>query len=87
MVYMAVCVCGCVCVGFFPLHVLGPWTYDPHTLWERLARPVCFWFLFLFTFSFFGKSRMAFRKQMPFVKLLSAHMREQASALERAGKL
>lgn len=34
-------------LGFSPLHVLVPWTYDPHKLWEWLARP-CFLFMLLF---------------------------------------
>lgn len=45
---------GCVCRGYICvytrglgfLHVWVPWTYDPHKLWEWLARPcffnVCF---------------------------------------------
>lgn len=37
----------CVGWGFFLLHVLVTWTYDPHKLWEWLAR-LSFLFLFLF---------------------------------------
>lgn len=83
---------GCVCrdifvyirvgLGFSPLHVLVPWTYDPHRLWEWLARP-CFLFMLLF----FGRIERCCRKPTCITKLLSAHMREQVAALEDAGKL
>lgn len=57
------CVCrGYICVytcgwGFSPLHVLVPWTYDPHKLWEWLARPC-----FLFMLSFFWRIERYCRK-------------------------
>lgn len=76
------CVYTSVGWGFFPLHVLVPWTYDPHRLWEWLARP-CF---FLFMFLFFWRLEWYLENKC-ITKFLSAHMKEQASALENAGKL
>lgn len=40
-VCVGVYLCIHVWVGIFPLHVLVPWTYDPHKLWEGLAS-ACF---------------------------------------------
>lgn len=59
---MDVCVGECICVdtcglGFSPLHVSLPWTYDPHKLWEWLARPC-----FLFVLLFFWRIEWYFRK-------------------------
>lgn len=59
---------GCVCRGYICvythglgfLHVWVPWTYDPHKLWEWLARP-CFFLMCVLVLS---KKRMLFRKEI-----------------------
>lgn len=85
MVYMDACagdICVRVWVGFFSCcmswfhgHMIPT---DCGSDWPGPS--VCSYFFFL-------KTRVVFRKQISVATLLSAHMREQVSALENAGKL